>query len=121
MKFAGWYGIVVGVAMLLQWSVFIATGQVPELQTEPWRIAFHLAAEGATALLLSIGGIALLKNLAWSRTIYLLGAGMLLYSAVVSPGYFAQQGQWVMVGMFAVILAFALVSIKNVVARPGRD
>jgi hypothetical protein len=35
---------------------------------------------------------------------------MLAYTAIVSPGYFAQQGQWPLVGMFAVILALDIVS-----------
>jgi len=33
---------------------------------------------------------------------------MLLYTLIVSPGYFAQKGQWAFVGMFAVILVLAL-------------
>jgi hypothetical protein len=36
---------------------------------------------------------------------------MLLYSVIVSPGFFAQQGQWIFVGMFAVLLALALWSM----------
>lgn len=57
MKFAGWYGIVVGFLMVGQWLFFLATGQVPELQTEPVRIAFHLAGEFLTALGLIVSGI----------------------------------------------------------------
>ncbi len=113
MKFAAWYGIVVGLLMIAQWSFFLAAGQVPELKTEPIRLAFHLAAEFATALGLIAGGVALLRRLPWAKTVYLTAAGMLLYS-VVSPGYFAQQGQWAFVGMFAVLLVLALIAIRNV-------
>ncbi len=45
---------------------------------------------------------------------YLLAAGMLLYSVIVSPGYFAQQEQWGLVGMFAIVLIFTLTSIVRV-------
>lgn len=45
MKFAGSFAIVIGGSMLLQWTVFLLTGNVPELQSEPLRIAFHLAGE----------------------------------------------------------------------------
>ncbi len=114
MKFAGWYGIAVGLSMFGQWAFFLATGQVPELQTEPIRIAFHLAGEFVTAVGLLAGGIGLLKRLRWAAPLYSVAAGMLLYSAIVSPGYFAQRGQWAIVGMFAVILVLALVSIVNV-------
>jgi hypothetical protein len=36
---------------------------------------------------------------------------MLLYTVIVSPGYFAEKGQSAFVGMFAVVLLLALVSI----------
>ena len=115
MIFAAIYAIVVGVGMIGQWLVFLATGQVPELKTEPLRIRFHLAAEFATALALVAGGLALLTGQPWGRWFYLLAMGMLLYTVIVSPGYFAQKGQWAFVGMFAVVLLLALVSIALVV------
>ena len=61
----------------LQWSFFITTGGVPELQSEPWRIALHLSGE------------------------------------MVSPGYFAQLGQWALVAMFAVLLFGATFSVMK--------
>ncbi len=105
MKFSAWYGIAVGLLMFGQWGFFLAAGLVPELQTEPVRISFHLAAEFATAACLLTGGIALLLGKPWGRSVALFAAGMLAYTAVVSPGYFAQQGQLPLVGMFAVLLA----------------
>lgn len=111
MKFAGWFGIVVGLLMLIQWSISLATGQVPELQTEPYRIYFHLAAEFITAIGLMVSGAALLRNKGWGRPIYLTAVGMLLYSVIASPGYFAQQGQWALVGLFAVLFALVLLII----------
>ena len=115
MKFAGWYGVFVGLLMCGQWTFFLATGQVPELRTEPFRIYFHLAAESATAISLLTGGIALLTNRSWAMAVYLVAAGMLLYSVIVSPGYFAQLGQWAFVVMFAVLFALALGSIGSVI------
>jgi hypothetical protein len=41
MTFASLYAILVGIAMIGQWSSSIATKRVPELKTEPFRIAFH--------------------------------------------------------------------------------
>jgi FtsH-binding integral membrane protein len=119
MRIAGWYGIGLGVLMLGMWSFFLASGQVPELETERYRIYFHLAAEFITALCLVVGGFALLKNLPRSQTIYFVAAGMVLYSLVVSPGYYAQQGQWGFVVMFAVFAALTLISIIRVVHDKG--
>jgi hypothetical protein len=48
--------------MFGQWGFFLAMGAVPELRTEPIRVAFHLAAEFATAFSLLTGGIALLRG-----------------------------------------------------------
>ncbi len=109
MKIAGCYGVFVGVLMLAQWIFFLATGQVPEIQTEPYRISLHLAAELITAAGLIISGVALLKNTSWSRKAFLFFDGMLVYSVIASPGYFAQLGQWVLVGMFALLLLLAIV------------
>ena len=112
--FAAYYGIIVGILMFAQWGFFLAAGQVPEVQTEPIRLAFHLAAEFITAAGLVITGIGLLKKWTWARGWFLAAVGMVIYSEVVSPGYFAQQGQWIFVVMFAVLLAGALLAVIQV-------
>lgn len=111
MKFSAWYGIVVGFGMLAQWTFFITSGSVPEFQTEPLRIAFHLAAELTTALALIVSGIGTLKSTAWGNNALLVGLGMVIYSETISPGYFAQLGQWALVAMFAVLLFGATVAV----------
>lgn len=113
MRFTGWYSIIVGVMMLAQWIFFISTGQVPEFQTAPWAIAFHLAAEAVTALALIVSGVGLLRGAAWARTTAFVALGMLTYTVIVSPGYFAQQGVWPLVAMFLLLLVLALVSIRR--------
>jgi hypothetical protein len=113
MKFAAWYGIIVGFIMIAQWIFFLATGSVPELQTEPWRIALHLAAEFTTSLMLIVSGIAALKFVAWGKKVLLVGLGMVIYSEIASPGYFAQLGQWALVAMFAVLLFGAVFGVMK--------
>ena len=120
MKFSGWYGLAVGVMMFAMWAFFLATGQVPELQTEPLRIYFHLAAEFSTAICLIIGGAALLKKLPWAKTMYFIAAGMVLYSLIISPGYYAQLGQWGFVVMFAVLIALTVFSVARIVRSKER-
>ena len=68
MVFAGIYAIVVGIGMIGQWSVSLLANKVPELKTEPFRIAFHLAGEFLTALALIASGIGLITNATWGRT-----------------------------------------------------
>ena len=115
MTFAAILAIVVGLGMIVQWTLSLARGHVPELATEPIRIRFHLAAEALTALALVGSGIGLLAGCAICRRLYLIAAGMLIYTVIVSPGYFAQQGNWAMPAMFGVILVLVLASLLYVV------
>jgi hypothetical protein len=112
MKFSAWYGILVGSLMIAQWTFTILAGGVPEFQTAPWEIALHLAAESSTALMLMIGGISTLKPVAWGKQILFVGLGMVIYSEIVSPGYFAQLGQWPLVIMFAILLFGATIAVR---------
>lgn len=113
MKYSAWFEIAVGILMVGQWSFFLAAGLVPELGTEPVRLSFHLAAEFLTAACLIAAGIALLRGKTWAQLFALFAAGMLAYTVVVSPGYFAQLGQWPLVGMFALLLVLDLVSAMS--------
>jgi hypothetical protein len=117
MIFAAVYAIVIGVAMIGQWTVTIVRGQVPTPEQDPvagrgfWDMMFHWAAEFLTALALVVGGLALLMHWGWALPLYLVATGMLLYSLINSPGYFAQQRQWPMVAFFGVMLVLAVVSL----------
>jgi hypothetical protein len=111
MKFPAWYGIGVGTLIILQWNFFFATDSIPQLDTAPWEIGFHLFAEFFLALTLLIGGVAALKSIRWGRGLLLVALGMAAYSEINSPGYFAQLGQWPLVIMFAALLLGAALSI----------
>lgn len=117
MIFASIYALIVGLGMIGQWTFFLVSHQVPELKTEPVRIGFHLAAEFLTALALIAAGASLFAGAPWSRPAYQVAVGMLFYTCIVSPGYFAQKRQWPLVLMFAVLLILALLSLA-LLARP---
>jgi hypothetical protein len=117
MRFPAWYGIIIGGLMIIQWTFSIVSGGVPEFQTEPWRIGFHLAAEFSTAVMLILGGMAVLRSAAWGRPVLLIGLGMVIYSEIVSPGYFAQLGEWPMAGMFSILLGGAIGSVILLLSR----
>jgi len=118
MRFAGVFGIVVGIAMIGQWVYSLAVGRVPELVQAPLAIGFHLAAEMLTALALLASGAALLKKLAWGRPLFLVAGGMVLYSIIASPGYFAQKGAWPMVVVFGVLFVAALAALMAAAFGP---
>jgi hypothetical protein len=107
-KASGIYGIIVGVVMVLMWTFFIVSGQVPEFESRPVEIVFHLVIEFLTAIMLVISGIAALKQIRWGRLLLLFSFGMLTYTLVLSPGYYAQQGVFAFVIMFAALLALTV-------------
>ena len=111
MLFAAIFAITVGTGMILQWLASYFQDQIPELKTEPVRIGFHLAGEFATSLALIISGAGLLIGSPWGDTLFLVASGMLLYTAIVSPGYFAQQGQWIWVVIFASLITISIITI----------
>jgi len=111
MVFPAVFALVVGVAMIGQWTASYLSRQIPELKTEPIRIGFHLAGELVTALTLITAGVGLLIGAPWAAVVFLLGVGMLFYTAIVSPGYFAQQGQWVWVLIFGVMIIVGVFAV----------
>lgn len=102
------YSVLIGVMMAAMWSVFAATDQIPEIETSPKEIAFHLAAEFITAFALISGGLGLALRRNWGFALNLVALGMLAYTVVVSPGYYAQTGNYAFVGMFSVLMALTL-------------
>lgn len=115
MIFSAVFALIVGIGMIGLWSFLLLTKQVPELETEPLRIRFHIAAEFVTAVVLVAGGIGLLNGQSWSQWLYLVAIGMLFYTVIVNPGYYVEKGEWPFVGMFAVILILALTSLVLVI------
>ncbi len=115
-----YFCVIVGAMMAVQWLFFLATGNVPELETEPLAITFHLAAELLTAVALIVAGVALLRGVRWARPAALTALGMLLYTIINSAGYFAEHGVWAMVVMFGVLLVVSVFCVA-VLFKTRRD
>jgi hypothetical protein len=111
MTCAGVYAVAVGVLMIGQWVFLLATKQVHELKTEPARITFHLGAEFLTVVALIGGGLGVLTKGRWGRQVFPVAVGMLLYTLIASPGYFAQRHAWLLLFMLAVLFLLALVRL----------
>lgn len=113
MKFAAWYCLAVGMLILLSWPFFFLMGQVPQVETEPYGIFAHLVAEILTAVSLIIAGAGLFQKRLWAPRLALVALGMLLYTVINSHGYFADQGEWPLVVMFAILLTLTLFSLRS--------
>ena len=116
MKFTAFFAIIVGAGMIGQWLMSYFSHQIPELKTEPIRIGFHLAAEAATAVMLILSGIMLLAGSASGKSLFLVADGMLFYTCIVSPGYFAQQGKWAWTAMFGSLIIAGVVAASLMIA-----
>jgi hypothetical protein len=109
MRFVAWFQIIVGASIAALWLLLLLLGQVPEIDAGMRGIWFHLAAELTLAALLVSAGLSLLRKTRRGRLLAAMALGALGYSAVNSPGYYADSGDWGVVGMFIVIV-FATVA-----------
>lgn len=118
MKFVGWCSAVIGVLMFAQWTFFLSSGSVPEVRTAPVALAFHLLAEAVTAIALLVAGVLILSARGTGTPVGLVAHGLLIYTVIVSPGYFAQTGQWPLVGMFSVLLGLSVACVVALLRAP---
>lgn len=98
-----------GLSMIGMWLLFYATGGIPEIQNRPVEIGMHITAEIVAALALITGGAGIYTGRRWGFQLYLISMGMLIYTLIVSPGYFAEKGEWGFVVMFTAFLIPALI------------
>ncbi len=104
------YSIFIGLFMIIFWSMLMVTNQILPEQI-PWAISFHLAGEFGTAILLIASGVGLWKSKGWAKLLSPFALGMLLYTVVVSPGYYAQLGNTPMVVMFSILIALTVAAL----------
>lgn len=102
------YTIIIGIAMLCMWIFLLSKREVPELNTKPTQITFHLIAEFMTSIILIIGGIGLILNQSWGVTIFFISIGMVIYSTINAAGFYGQLKDW---PMFIMLITFTIVSL----------
>ncbi|MGA1793417.1 MAG: hypothetical protein ACMUHM_05655 [Thermoplasmatota archaeon] len=103
-KAASVYSVLVGISMLALWILLISTSSVEEFDTRPIEIVLHIAAESITGILLLTGGLMMWRAYRLRYPIYFMSLGMLFYTSIVSPGYYADKGEWPVVAAFGAIL-----------------
>ena len=113
------YAILISVSIIGMWTMLYITGSIPEFDTEPIRIGMHLVVELATGIILILGAYGLLNNKKWGYNIYLISMGMLIYTLIVSSGYYAEKGNYFFVGMFAIMLFFTIMLVVASLIKNG--
>ncbi len=94
--------------MLCMWLMLLFKKEVPELNTKPTQIFFHLIAEFLTSVMLIIGGIGLLLNQFWGVAVFFISIGMAIYSTINAAGFYGQLKDW---PMFITLLVFTIISL----------
>jgi hypothetical protein len=102
------YTLIIGIAMLCTWFLLLIKRKVPELNTKPTQIYFHLGAEFLTAIMLIIGGIGLILNQFWGSTIFFIAIGMAIYSMINAAGFYGHLKDW---PIFIILLVFTFLSL----------
>jgi hypothetical protein len=108
---SGIYAIIIGIGIIGLWIMLLLTKQVPEIETEPTAIAFHITAETIMGLLSVLSGILLLVNLSWATYSFILAMGLVIYAVINSAGYYGEKKEWVFVVMFGIILCISAVLV----------
>ncbi|MBY8979999.1 MAG: hypothetical protein KGD72_06395 [Candidatus Lokiarchaeota archaeon] len=94
----------IGIGILGLWLLLYLTKQIPELNSEPVAIGFHITAETTMGVLALLSGIFLLIGLSWAPYFFVLSMGLVIYAVINSAGYYGQRKQWTFVIMFGIIL-----------------
>jgi hypothetical protein len=110
----GWYAVLVGVLMVGWWTVEVRAGVLDRPDRTRAELGLHLTAELVTAALLVAGGAVLLST--GEPYVFVAGLGMLLYTAIQSPGYFLARGEREPVVMFAILVTATVVALASLLA-----
>jgi peptidoglycan/LPS O-acetylase OafA/YrhL len=115
-----WFQIIIGIGIVAIWPMLLVAGEVPEVAAGQRDIWFHIAAEAVTgSLLIAAGTLTLRRHDERSRLLAAFALGALLYTAINSPGYYAELGQWAPVGMLLAVGLGAVLAFVAVVIRAG--
>jgi len=107
-KLAIIFSIIMGSCMIIMWIVFISSNSVPEIQTKPLELTMHLTAEFITSISLIVGALGLLKEKLWANKVYFFSMGMLIYTLIMSSGYFLEKKE---IPFFIMFMSFLFLSI----------
>jgi len=92
LKIIALYALLSGIGIIATWAAYFATGKVMGITPSGGGMAYHIAAEFATATALIVSSAGLFAGKAWGRNFFYIGMGMLLYAVIGSPGFYTSGG-----------------------------
>jgi hypothetical protein len=115
-KGTGVFCLATGASIIALWTMLFATGRVVDAATEPLSHAFHLAAEGLTAGLLIVAGVAIVRRVGNARCFFYFAEGMLFIAAMGMLVFYALDGSLPFIALG--ILVVGLTALFLVRSRP---
>jgi hypothetical protein len=122
-RITGWFTVAVGVTVLAFWAVQLASGRVPEIQTDAVSIGVRIGADALTGIALLVAGGAVLTGKSYAERAFLLAFGLLTYSLLSMVALFAARGDPFGTGLFVVLVLVTVgigVSYLRTRGRPRR-
>ena len=116
-KFIGYLYIIIGIGIIGLWIMLLITKQVPEIETAFFEILLHIIIETIMGFLCIASGYFYFKQRRYFKELCLITNGFLIYSVINSSGYYIQSGDFFLVIMFYIILAFALYSTSTIITQ----
>lgn len=112
-----WFLALMGAVVAGLWMSLLITGSVPEIEAGDLDIWFHVVAELVTAVLLITSGVLMLRRERLGDSLTGIALGALFYTGINSAGFYADEGDWVMVAMFGVVVFATVVAVVDWVGR----
>jgi len=111
MLFVSWFCGILGTGIIMFWIIMLLIGQIQERKTEPLRLVFHILAEIITGIVLILSALSLIVIGTIVKPLFFFSMGMLIYTLLASPGYFAHKRKWIIVALFFFIFLTTLLCI----------
>ena len=107
-KSSAHFCLVVGISILVLWTVLISTGSVENMSANAVSLAFHWTAEGLTAAALIVAGAAILRQSIYARRLFYFALGMLLIAAAGMLWFYVVAGDTTFITIGVIVLAFTV-------------
>jgi hypothetical protein len=94
------YSIIIGIGILLTWSMLLISGAAQQLNSGNGFLIIHVFGEYVTAITLIISGIMSIRNVKVIKRANDISAGMLIILTLHAFNNYLSEGDIVMAGMF---------------------
>jgi hypothetical protein len=114
------YSFVMGLMLIIVWFFLLITQNpvlILDIEAKPVEMLFVLFVEILTALTLLIASYGIYKSYSWSRDVFILGNGMLLYSMINNLGFSIQVQDITNILLMSLLIPINLIFIYATIVK----